>query len=160
MMGHGDEIVLADAHFPGSSTAGDHTLLIRADGIGIPPLLDAILSLIELDTYIFSPVTLMEMVEADKRKGLKAEIWETYSSIVKVRAGRTVPLSFLERFAFYERAKKAFVIVQTGETAQYGNVILKNGLVTVTPESGVGTGTSPEAPKGPSTKPRVIMLED
>jgi L-fucose mutarotase len=156
MMGHGDEIVLADAHFPGSSTAAEspHTLIIRADGIGIPPLLDAILSLLELDTYVFSPVTLMEMVEADKRKGLKAEIWETYSSIVKARAGRTVPLSFLERFAFYERAKKAFVIVQTGETAQYGNVILKNGLLT--PHSAGTNNSTPEAPKGP----RRIMLED
>jgi L-fucose mutarotase len=114
-MGHGDEIVLADAHFPAHSIAkrGGATI-IRADGLGVPILLSAILRLINLDTYIPSPVTVMETAAQDK--GSKVPIWDTYFKIVKEHhpTKQDVPVTYLERFEFYERAKRAAVIVQTG----------------------------------------------
>jgi len=131
-MGHGDEIVLADAHFPAHSVGASSsatTYVLRADGLSVPLLLSSILRLINLDTYVPSPVALMAVTEQDK--GLVVPVWETFKKILKESSPskQDVPITYVERFEFYERAKRATVIVQTGELAKYGNIILTNGLV-------------------------------
>ncbi|KAM4703899.1 fucose mutarotase [Rhinophrynus dorsalis] len=127
-MGHGDEIVLADANFPASSTSKSGPELIRADGLGIPRLLEAILHLFPLDTYVASPAAVMDLVESDKEKDLKTPVWDEYKNLL-AKAGCEAPLQKVERYAFYERAKTAFAVVATGETALYGNLILKKGVI-------------------------------
>ncbi len=122
-MGHGDEIVLADAHFPGYSMNEN---VMRADGLKIPDLLDAILPLFPLDTYAESPVLMMAAVEGDS---LDPEVEKAYRSKIDQHAPETLEIQRLERFAFYERTESAFAVVMTGETAKYGNIILKKGLV-------------------------------
>nr|XP_011721905.1 fucose mutarotase isoform X3 [Macaca nemestrina] len=135
--------VLADLNFPASSICQCGPLEIRADGLGIPPLLEALLKLLPLDTYVESPATVMELVPSDKERGLQTPVWTEYESILH-RAGCTgvlQPCHFvfqralakLERFEFYERAKKAFAVVATGETALYGNLILKKGVLALSP---------------------------
>ena len=121
-MGHGDEIVLADAHFPGE-TFGQR--LIRADGLRIPQLLDGILPLFALDDYVDSPLIMMAPVENDN---LDPAVEESYQQVIHKHWPNTPPIERIERFAFYERAKQAFVVVMTGETAKYGNIILKKGV--------------------------------
>uniref|UniRef100_A0A8C5Q965 Fucose mutarotase n=1 Tax=Leptobrachium leishanense TaxID=445787 RepID=A0A8C5Q965_9ANUR len=113
-MGHGDEIVLADANFPASSTSKAGPELIRADGLGIPTLLEAILQLFPLDTYVLSPAAVMDLVENDKKRGLETPVWETYRTLL-ANVGCEVPLQLVDRFQFYERAKKAFAVVATGK---------------------------------------------
>lgn len=121
-MGHGDEIVLGDANFPSCSVSQN---VIRADGISVPNLLKAILELFPLDTYSEHQVFLMEVVPGDD---YKPEIWEEYKSILK-RSNEPHNIGYIERFAFYERAKKSFAVIATGEEALYANVILKKGVV-------------------------------
>ncbi len=121
-MGHGDEIVLADGNFPGT-TIGQR--VIRADGHGVPELLDAILEYFPLDTYSEKQVGLMEVTPGDP---CVPTIWDDYKEIIKKHDDKA-QIEFIERFAYYERAKKAFAVVQTGETAIYANVILKKGVV-------------------------------
>ncbi|MCE5238545.1 L-fucose mutarotase [bacterium] len=121
-MGHGDEIVLADAHFPGE-TVGRRVL--RADGLKIADLLDAILPLFELDAYVDDPVAMMAPVPGDT---LDPTVEAAYRAAVDRHAPRTPPIARVERFAFYERAREAFAVVVTGETAKYGNIILKKGV--------------------------------
>ncbi|XP_023145348.2 fucose mutarotase [Amphiprion ocellaris] len=127
-MGHGDEIVLADANFPASSICACGPKEIRADGLGIPQLLEAILKLLPLDTYVPCPAAVMDLVDSDKQRCLAVPVWETYRELLN-HAGSQSPLEMVERFAFYERAKKAFAVVATGETALYGNLILKKGVI-------------------------------
>ncbi|MBN3294919.1 FUCM mutarotase, partial [Amia calva] len=112
-MGHGDELVLADANFPVCSTCQCGPTEVRADGLRIPELLEAILKLFPLDTYVPRPVAVMDMVEDDKLRGLKVPVWEVYKELLN-QGGSDKPLEKLERFAFYERAKKAFAVVATG----------------------------------------------
>uniref|UniRef100_A0A8C6TUW7 Fucose mutarotase n=1 Tax=Neogobius melanostomus TaxID=47308 RepID=A0A8C6TUW7_9GOBI len=126
-MGHGDELVLADINFPSSSICAHGPREIRADGLRIPQLLEAILTLMPLDTYVPFPAAVMNLVESDKQKGLAVPVWDTYESILQNKADSN--LEKVERFAFYERAKKAFAVVATGETALYGNLILKKGVI-------------------------------
>jgi L-fucose mutarotase len=126
-MGHGDEIVLADAHFPGE-TYGKRVL--RADGLKIPDLLNAILPLFALDTYVESPLVMMGAVLGDR---LDPAVEASYRQAIDKRWSDTPPIQRIDRFDFYERAKEAFAVVMTGETAKYGNIILKKG---VTPMSG------------------------
>ena len=121
-MGHGDEIVLADAHFPGERLSPD---TIRADGLPIELLLDAILPLLVLDDYVDSPVMMMDAVPGD---ALDPEVETTYQRVIDRHASSSVKISRLERFAFYERAQHAFAVVMTGELAKYGNIILKKGV--------------------------------
>ena len=121
-MGHGDEIVLADAHFPGESLG---VPVVRADGLRIPPLLDAILPLFELDSYVEAPVLMMAAVPGDR---LDPAVEAAYRAAIDRHAPQTPAIVRVERFAFYERAKRAFAIVMTGETVKYGNVILKKGV--------------------------------
>ena len=122
-MGHGDEIVISDGNFPGHSVGKDN-IVLRSDGTGVPELLEAILQLIPLDTYA-DCVYLMDKTESDR--ALDIPIWEEYKSIAKEYTDAE-PV-FLERFEFYERAKKAYAVVVTGESAIYANVILKKGVV-------------------------------
>ncbi|MDO5724499.1 MAG: RbsD/FucU domain-containing protein [Flaviflexus sp.] len=121
-MGHGDEIVIADGNFPGDS---NNDLVVRADGLGVPELLSAILTLLPLDRYSDWQAGLMETVAGDPTP----EIWQTYEEILAAAEGK-VEITKFERFAFYEQAKKAFAVVLTSETALYGNIILKKGVVT------------------------------
>lgn len=121
-MGHGDEIVLADANFP-SASMGQR--VVRADGIGATALLEAILRLLPLDQYDESNFVLMEVVPGDP---VQTPIWDDYRKVLqKYEPG--AQLQTMERFAYYERAKKAYCILATGETAQYANIILKKGVV-------------------------------
>jgi L-fucose mutarotase len=122
-MGHGDEIVLADAFFPGDSF---NARVVRADGIRIPELLDGILELINLDAYVDAPLAMMQPTPGDK---LDESVEAAYRVPVDKWWPGTPKIARMERFAFYERAKKAFAVVMTGETAPYGNIILKKGVV-------------------------------
>lgn len=121
-MGHGDEIVLADANFPCASLA---QRLIRADGIEIPELLSGILKLFPLDQYDKCNFILMNKSEGDDAD---VSIWSTYENILKQYDYKN-EITFIERFDYYERAKKAYAIVATGEKRQYANIILKKGCV-------------------------------
>lgn len=124
-MGHGDEIVLADGNFPAESV-GANAHVIRADGHGVNELLDAVLTLLPLDTYTEKPVGLMEVVPGDP---CVPTIWEDYKATLQRHAENPARIESIERFAFYERAKKAYAIVATGETAIYANILLKKGVV-------------------------------
>jgi L-fucose mutarotase len=121
-MGHGDEIVLADAHFPGESC---NDRVIRADGLGVAELLDAVLPLFALDEYVPDPVAMMAPVPGDE---LDPSVEAHYRAAIDRHWPATPEIARIERFAFYERAKQAFAVVMTGETAKYGNVILKKGV--------------------------------
>ncbi|WP_219838037.1 RbsD/FucU family protein [Paenibacillus sp. R14(2021)] len=123
-MGHGDEIVLADANFPAASHA---QRLVRSDGHAIPELLDAMLKLFPLDSYVDKPAALMQVVAGDS---VETPIWDTYAAIIQERSGVADPFETVERFAFYERARRAYAIIATGERAPYANVILKKGVIT------------------------------
>lgn len=122
-MGHGDEIAIGDGNFPAASMA---RRLVRCDGHGVPELLDAVLRLFPLDTYVEAPVALMQVVPGDDTK---PEIWKTYRDIVTTRSPKAASIEHVERFAFYERARACYAIVATGESALYANVILKKGVV-------------------------------
>lgn len=122
-MGHGDEIVLADAHFPGH-TMNDNVL--RADGIRIPDLLEGILPLFELDNYVEAPLLMMAAVEGDK---LDPAVEKTYRKAIDKHVPNKPKIGHIDRFAFYERAQSAYAVVMTGETAKYGNIILVKGVI-------------------------------
>ena len=121
-MGHGDEIVLADAHFPGESV---NATVLRADGLRIPDLLDGILPLFALDSYVDHPVSMMAAVPGDE---LDPAVETAYRQAIDRHWPETSPIHRVERFAFYERARQAFAVVMTGETAKYGNIILTKGV--------------------------------
>ncbi len=122
-MGHGDEIVIADGNFPAASIA---QRLVRCDGHGVPVLLDAILKLFPLDSYVDHPVALMEVVPGDP---VKPVIWGEYRKIVDKHEKSPAGFEHVERFAFYERARRAYAVIATGEEALYANIILKKGVV-------------------------------
>ncbi len=120
-MGHGDELVIGDGNFPAASCA---QRLVRLDGHSVPDVLDAILKLFPLDTYVDAPVALMDNGDSENRP----PIWAEYKAIVEKNEGDK-EFELVERFDFYDRAKKAYAIVSTGETAIYANVIIKKGVV-------------------------------
>lgn len=122
-MGHGDEIVIADGNFPAASIA---QRLVRLDGHAIPPILESILKLFPLDTYVERPVALMAVSPGDK---IQPIIWEEYRRILLASKEPFTEFEYVERFAFYERARKAYALVATGESALYANIILKKGVV-------------------------------
>jgi L-fucose mutarotase len=122
-MGHGDEIVIADGNFPAASHA---QRLVRADGHAVPDLLDAILRLFPLDTYVDKPVALMQVVPGDQTE---TPIWNTFADIIQNRSKLSEPFEYVERFEFYERSKRAYAILSTGESALYANLILKKGVI-------------------------------
>ena len=121
-MGHGDEIVLADAHFPGNTMNAN---VIRADGLKIDALLDAILPLYALDSYVDDPVVMMQVVEGDEAD---PTVEASYRAVIDKYAPETPAIALIDRFAFYDRAKSAFAVVMTGETRKYGNIIIKKGV--------------------------------
>ena len=121
-MGHGDEIVLADAHFPGETYA---KRILRADGLRIHDLLDAILPLFILDSYVESPLIMMAAVSGDL---LDPNVEVTYRNAIDKHWPNTPQIQQIDRFAFYDRAQQAFAILMTGETVKYGNIILKKGV--------------------------------
>ena len=124
-MGHGDEIVLADAFFPGDTC---NSRVVRASGIKISALLDGILALINLDSYIPHPVKMMAAVSGDT---LDVDVEKSYRTVIDRRWPGTPTIERIERFAFYERTKKAFAVVMTGETVKYGNIILTKGVIPI-----------------------------
>lgn len=121
-MGHGDEIVIGDGNFPAASNA---RRLVRLDGHGVCDILDAMLQFFPLDTYVDAPVGLMAVTPGDD---VKPVIWDEYGQIIARREGAH-KIEMIERFEFYERARGAYAIVATGETALYANIILKKGVV-------------------------------
>ncbi len=125
-MGHGDELVIADGNFPCHSV-GKNSVVIRADGHGVPEILDAVLKLIPLDTYTEKPVALMEVVKGDTCS--TPEIWKVYEELLTKHEPCHHDIEYTERFAFYERAKNAYLIIATGEKAIYANILLKKGVV-------------------------------
>lgn len=127
-MGHGDELVIGDGNFPAESVGKD-AIVIRADGHGVPEILDAVLHLIPLDQYSEKPVALMEVVPGDPCP--TPPIWKEYGETLSKWEPDHHEIEMTERFAFYERAKKAYVIIATGETAVYANILLKKGVVKV-----------------------------
>lgn len=128
-MGHSDVIVLGDANFPGKRFAHEgNCKFLRADGISGTALLEAILQVIPTDSYADTPVMLMQTMECDK--DLDIPIWKDYEAIVAKNDSRgKSAVGYLERFTFYEAAKKAYCIVQTGETQIYANVIIQKGVI-------------------------------
>ena len=120
-MGHGDELVIGDGNFPAASVA---QRLVRLDGHGVNEILEAILKLMPLDTYVSCPVALMD----NGNPASLPPIWEDYKKTIKAEEGEK-NIELIERFAFYERAKKAYCVVATGETAIYANIIIKKGVV-------------------------------
>lgn len=123
-MGHGDEIVIADANFPSENYGRK---VIRADGINGVDMLKSILTLIPLDTYVETNMILMQLAKCDEGV-VDVPIWEEYKSIAE-SMDTNVRLGYIERFDFYERAKNAYAVIATGEEAIYANIILKKGVI-------------------------------
>ena len=126
-MGHSDRIVIGDGNFPAESV-GKNCIVVRADGHGVPELLDAILTLFPLDPYVDKPVSLMEVMPGDP---VETPIWDTYKEIIAKHDPRGAAADgTIERFRFYDEARTAYAIVTTGESALYANIILQKGVVT------------------------------
>lgn len=124
-MGHSDRLVIADGNFP-SESMGKDAIVIRCDGHGVPELLDAILTVFPLDTYVEKPVNLMQVVEGDN---VETPIWDTYNQIVSKHDQRgTDAIGTIERFGFYEQSKSCYCIIATGEKSMYANVMLQKGV--------------------------------
>ena len=123
-MGHGDELILADAHFPGNTMCD---CVVRADGIGIPELLEGILPLFELDSYA-PPLIMMAAVEGDE---LDPAVEASYVAAMAKHLETVPAIERIDRFAFYDRAMEAYACVMTCELAKYGNIILKKGVTPV-----------------------------
>ena len=138
-MGHSDRLVIADGNFPAESMGKD-AIVIRMDGHGTTEILDAILQVFPLDSYVEHPLNLMEVMPGDP---VETPIWENYEKIIAKhdsRGGSAIgqierfafyeAIGHIERFAFYEEAKKAYAIIATGESALYANIMLQKGVVT------------------------------
>ena len=124
-MGHGDELVIADANFPGERVA---RRLIRLPGISGTELLRAIAPLIPLDAYSPAPALVMQLTDSDRAKGMPdPAIWGEYEAILREHYGEDTRVDTIERQAFYERAKTAYLVIQTGEERIYGNLLLAKG---------------------------------
>lgn len=119
-MGHGDEIILSDGNYPATSSGNT---IVRCIGLGVPELLDSILTLMPLDDYVESPVAMMESPTPEE-----PPIWATYREIIAKHAG-DVKISHIEHDAFIERARKCYAIVATSEEATYANILLRKGVV-------------------------------
>ena len=122
-MGHGDEIVIADANFPGASSGPD---CIRADGLTASDILRAVLTVMPLDSFVDDPAITMQVVGDPEAV---PEAVEDFQAIIDDVADNPAPVVTMERFAFYDRAATAFAVVQTGEKRLYGNIILKKGVI-------------------------------
>ena len=128
-MGHSDRICIGDGNFPGASMAkAKNAIFLRADGHGVPEILDAILQVFPLDTYVEQPAILMEKMDCDK--DLVIPVWDEYKSIIAKYDDRGADaVGNIDRFKFYDEAKDCYCILQTGETAIYANIILQKGVI-------------------------------
>ena len=128
-MGHSDRICIGDGNFPGAAMAkAEGAIFLRADGHGVPELLDAILQVMPLDTYVEKPAILMEKMECDK--DLNIPVWETYKQIIAKHDDRGAEVvGNIDRFDFYDEAKKCYCVLQSGETEIYANIILQKGVI-------------------------------
>lgn len=125
-MGHSDRLVIADGNFP-SESMGKNAKVIRCDGHGVPELLEAILTVFPLDTYVKTPVSLMQVMPGDN---VETPIWDEYKEIISKYDDRgEKAIGQTERFAFYEESKTAYAIIATGESALYANIMLQKGVV-------------------------------
>lgn len=125
-MGHSDRLVISDGNFPAQSMGKD-SIVIRCDGHGVTEILDAILQLFPLDTYVEKPVSLMEVMPGDK---VETPIWENYKEVIKKYDNRgEKAVGNIERFEFYDQTKKAYAIIATTERALYANIMLQKGVV-------------------------------
>ena len=125
-MGHSDRLVIADGNFP-SESMGKNAKIIRCDGHGVPELLEAILTVFPLDTYVETPVSLMQVMPGDN---VETPIWDEYKEIISKYDERgEKAIGQTERFAFYDEAKTAYAILATGESALYANIMLQKGVV-------------------------------
>ena len=122
-MGHGDELVIADGNFPADSHA---ERIVRADGLSATTIVEAVLQFLPIDTFVDDPAVVMQPVDPDAPEPV---IWEEFRRLLEAGEGRAIPLTSIERYEFYDRAKDAYGIVATGETALYANLILKKGVV-------------------------------
>ena len=122
-MGHGDEIVVADGNFPCYT---HNNRVIRMDGNGGNDVLEAIVSLLPLDSYANENVILMSVLEGDD---VETPIWDDYKETLNIYEGENAKIGFLSRYEFYERAKAAYAVVATSEEALYANIILKKGVI-------------------------------
>lgn len=126
-MGHSDRLVLADGNFPVESI-GKNAVVLRCDGHGTVELLDAILKVFPLDTYVEHPVNLMQVMPGDK---VETPIWDEYNDVIARHDARgKEAVGSIERFAFYDEAKTAYAVIATSEKALYANVMLQKGVVT------------------------------
>lgn len=125
-MGHSDRLVISDGNFP-SESIGKNSIVIRLDGHGVPEILEAILQVFPLDTYVNTPVSLMEVMKGDT---IETPIWDEYKKIVSKYDDRGAKVFCnIERFKFYDDAKTAYVIIATSESALYANVMLQKGVI-------------------------------
>lgn len=125
-MGHSDRLIIADGNFPAESM-GANAKVIRMDGHGTVDVLKAILEVFPLDTYVENPVNLMEVMPGDN---VETPIWDEYKQVVQSFDERgESAIGHIERFAFYEEAKKVYAIIATGEGALYANILLQKGVV-------------------------------
>ncbi|MBE6567804.1 MAG: fucose isomerase [Ruminococcaceae bacterium] len=127
-MGHSDRICIADANFPAESMGKD-AIVIRMDGHGIPEVLDAILTVFPLDTYVDTPAVLMDLMARDRGR-VETPIWDEYAAIIEKHDERgRGAMGNIDRFDFYEEAKKCYAIIASGEKAIYANLILQKGVI-------------------------------
>ena len=127
-MGHSDRICIADANFP-SESMGKDAIVIRMDGHGIPEILDAILTVFPLDTYVDTPAVLMELMERDRGK-VETPIWDEYAAVIEKHDARgREAMGNIDRFDFYDEAKKCYAIIASGEKAIYANIMLQKGVI-------------------------------
>lgn len=124
-MGHGDEIIFADAHFPAYSF---NKKILRADGVRIADLLSSVLPLFVLDEYVPHPIVMMAAVEGDS---VDPRVEKRYLESINSVYPDTPKIERIDRFDFYERAKSAFAVVVTGETVKYGNILIKKGVTPI-----------------------------
>ena len=125
-MGHSDRLIIADGNFPAESM-GKNAKVIRMDGHGTVDVLKAVLEVFPLDTYVANPVNLMEVMPGDN---VETPIWEEYTQVVKTFDERGEnAIGHIERFVFYEEAKKVYAVIATGESALYANIMLQKGVV-------------------------------
>ena len=130
-MGHSDRICIGDGNFPGASMAkAKNAIFLRADGHGVPEILDAILQVFPLDTYVEKPVNLMQLMDQDVGK-IATPIWDEYkATVAKYDSRGAEAVGNIERFAFYDEViKTCYAIVATGESAVYANVMLQKGVI-------------------------------
>ena len=122
-MGHGDELAIVDANFPAVSMA---RRLVRLDGLGATHVLEAVLSVLPLDDFVDSPVAVMQVV--GEPETIPEPVREFQQAVNHAEA-KSIKISPIDRFDFYDRSRAAFAIVATGETRLYGNVLLKKGVI-------------------------------